>query len=136
MAEAVVTDLRELIVALDHLADTITRQTDIAWEQTRSVVMVVGTELKQRNERAKARAQQLREAGGVWLVSLKDQFMDRAAVAKENARSLRRHVRARRLEKRRQRQAAKQERLQRKLEKMMVQAEGRQERNSARSLHT
>ncbi|KIP08202.1 hypothetical protein PHLGIDRAFT_35066 [Phlebiopsis gigantea 11061_1 CR5-6] len=136
IAQAVVTDLHELIAALDQLADTITRQTNVAWEQARSVMTVVGAGMKQHNERARVRAHQLREVGGVWFASLKGQFMDRATVAKENARSLRHHVRARHIEKRRQRQAARQEKLQRKLEKMMMRVEGRQERRTDHSLRT
>lgn len=114
MVQAVMTDIQELIVALDQLAHTITRQTAAVWEQSKGVLSVTRNELKHRNDRAKTRAQQIRKAGGMWISSLKDQFKGRAETAQENARALRRRISARRAELRRLRQAKKLERRERR----------------------
>ena len=110
MLHAFVTDTRELVAALDALADAISRQTAGAWGQSKSALALVRDEWRSRHDRAKTRAREIRQAGGVWVWMIKDQFRCRAETARENARALRRHINTRRAERRRLRQVKREKR--------------------------
>lgn len=120
---AAVTDIQDLISAVDQLAHAITRHTSLTWTQSKDAVSVLCVSLKARNERAKVRARQIREAGGAWISTLRQHVRERAEVARENARSLKRRMsdsdirtsfRARRTERHRLRHLRRLERQERK----------------------
>ncbi|KAJ7066939.1 hypothetical protein C8F01DRAFT_1119686 [Mycena amicta] len=82
-------DLRELVFAFDELLQAIGRQTTILIEDTKSQTRMLRQRLLQRNERAKKRARELRDAGERLASIAKDRIRMRAKVAKARAHKLR-----------------------------------------------
>ena len=129
IAQAIATDIQELIAAVDQLAQAISRNAAMALDQSMTAVAVLRVELKQRNERAKERARQIREAGEVWYSTLKEHFKTRSQAAKENAHRIKHHVgdhrksrATRKAERRRVRQVKRMERLEKRAERKMANA--------------
>jgi hypothetical protein len=119
IVQAVAADIDELLRAVDQLAAAITRHTAVAWGQSQKALASLRSELEYRNERARARARELREVGQHWVSSLKDHIKARTKMARENARSVKRRVEdpALRLARKAERQQRKQRRQFEKLQK-------------------
>nr|GAT60778.1 predicted protein [Mycena chlorophos] len=81
-------DLRELMLAFDELLQAIGRQTVMLIEDTQSQARVLRERLLQRNERAKQRARDLRNAGERLASAASDRIRGRAKVAKARAQEL------------------------------------------------
>ncbi|KAF7327746.1 hypothetical protein MKEN_00354200 [Mycena kentingensis (nom. inval.)] len=82
-------DLRELMFAFDGLLQAIGRQTTIILEDTKSQVKVLRERLVQRNERAKRRARELKDAGQRIALEAGYRIRTRADVARTRAHMLR-----------------------------------------------
>ncbi|KAF7312288.1 hypothetical protein MIND_00241800 [Mycena indigotica] len=82
-------DLRELMFAFDELLQAISHQTAFLIQDTKSQVRVLRNRLIRRNERAKQRARELREAGERWAFVARTNFQKRAKVASTRAHYLR-----------------------------------------------
>lgn len=129
LAQAVTTDIQELIAAVDQLAHAISRHAAFVLEQSKTAVSVIAVELKQRNQRAKERARQIRETGEMWISVLREHLKARSQAAKENAHRFkhrmsdgRRSRAARRAERRRLRELGRAERLERRTERNVKRA--------------
>ncbi|KAJ3557383.1 hypothetical protein NM688_g1503 [Phlebia brevispora] len=81
-------NLQDLMDACDHLMQVIARQTAMIWEQSRGTVNVLRGGLRERNEHARMRARQVREAGVQWLTSVHDIIKEHAEVANRNAKTI------------------------------------------------
>ena len=107
---ALMQDVEEIVEELEELGAAIGRQTESAFEKTKSMVGVVRQNIKARHERARSRAKEIRAAGERWFSSVSEvgaKVRERVSLAKENARALRETVvlkHARREEARRARQ--------------------------------
>ncbi|KAH9903041.1 hypothetical protein C8Q73DRAFT_721421 [Cubamyces lactineus] len=116
-------DVEEIVEALEELGAAIGRQTESAFEQTKSMVGVVRQNIKARHERARSRAKEIRAAGERWFSSVSEvgaKVRERVSLAKENARALRETVvskHARREEARRVRQERRDVRRERRSER-------------------
>ncbi|KAI0719298.1 hypothetical protein C8T65DRAFT_636226 [Cerioporus squamosus] len=121
-------DIQEILDALDELSRSISRQTEVVWEQSKATVQVVRENIRARHERAKTRAKELREAGKRLLSSVSEQMRGRVAMARENAQALRENARVRREESFRVRQEWREARRERRVERRAV----RQERRARR----
>ncbi|EKM58377.1 uncharacterized protein PHACADRAFT_252649 [Phanerochaete carnosa HHB-10118-sp] len=124
LVQAVTTDIRELIAAIDQLAHAISRHAAFVLGQSKTAISVVAVELKQRNQRAKDRARQIRETGEMWISTLREHLKARSQAAKENAHRLKHRMSdnrksraARRAERRHLRQLKRAEKLERKMER-------------------
>ncbi|GJE88748.1 hypothetical protein PsYK624_048310 [Phanerochaete sordida] len=125
LAQAIATDVQELIVAVDQLAQAISRSAALALEQSRAAVAVLAGELRQRNERAKERAREIRGVGEAWVANMKEHLRARAQTARENAQRIKHRMSdgrkarsTRRAERRRLRQVMRAEKLERRAERM------------------
>lgn len=85
---AAAADIQELLDAIDALAQTISRQTSVLWDQSRDAVSVLKSTFEQRHEIAKNKARYMRAVGEQWFSSLKEHIRGRAEIARENARAL------------------------------------------------
>lgn len=124
LAQAVATDVHELLAAVDELAQALSRTAALALAHSRSALAIVAGELQQRNRRAQERARQIRAAGEGWVAGLKEHLRARSHAARENAQRLkhrlgdtRRARAARRAERRSARQLRRAERLERRAQR-------------------
>ncbi|OJT11447.1 hypothetical protein TRAPUB_11999 [Trametes pubescens] len=116
-------DVQEVVDALEELSQAIGRQTEEALEQTQVMVEEVRQTIRNRHERARERAKEIRAAGERWFSSVSEvsaRVRDRVSLAKENARGLREAVVTRHNRREEARWVRKERR------------EGRQERRDAR----
>ncbi|KAI0367780.1 hypothetical protein BV20DRAFT_949452 [Pilatotrama ljubarskyi] len=126
------TEMQEVVEALEELGQAIGKQTEEALTQTHAMVEVVRQNIRERHERARSRAKEIRAAGGRWLSSVSEvsaRVRDKVSMAKENARILRETVvakHAHREEARRARQERREVRKERRRER-------RSERRSRRA---
>ncbi|KAI0359845.1 hypothetical protein OH77DRAFT_1509141 [Trametes cingulata] len=117
------TDVQEVVEALEELSQAIGKQTEEALTQTQAMVEVVRQNIRERHERARSRAKEIRAAGERWFSSVSEvgaRVRDRVSMAKENARVLRETVvakHARREEARRVRQERREVRKERRRER-------------------
>lgn len=83
-------DMQEVLDALQVLYDAIARQTAVALEQSFSSLKTwkeqVQEEMKYRHERAKVRAQELKEMGQQYFSSVREHIKARTVLAKEHAK--------------------------------------------------
>ena len=137
-------DVQDLVDALDRLMQVIAQQTAAVLGQSHKAVAHLRGGLRERNERAKARARQIRETGVQWLAAVGEHVKGHAAAAKVNARAIRERLtgldveeagegmRARRQEKKQKRKEMKEQRKEKKQtaveEKRRVSVEKRLER--------
>lgn len=82
-------DMQELLDALDHLAEAISRQTATLWEQSIGTVSTLREEITTHNTRAREKAKQLKKMGERFLGSVGETFRARSGLAKERAHALR-----------------------------------------------
>ncbi|CAL1716716.1 unnamed protein product [Somion occarium] len=89
VTKAVRKDVQELLDALDHLADVISRQTSVLWEQSRGTIALLRDEFQYRNGHAKERSKQLKEMGERLLCTVGETIKTRSDIAKERALAIR-----------------------------------------------
>lgn len=85
LIDAVEHDLKDLILALDELAQAIKRSTRAVTEQSKSAAQVIREQFEYRNARAKGKAREIREKGMQMISDAGSSFWGRTNKAKERA---------------------------------------------------
>ena len=91
-------NMQEVLDALQALYDAIARQTTLALQQSitniQTIKKQVQKEMKSRNERAKAKAKQLKEFGRQYFSTVRDRIRIRTDLAKEHAKLIKERLKS------------------------------------------
>jgi hypothetical protein len=81
-------DMKEIMDAIDKLMQVIGRQTSIIMAQSKGTAQTLRDRFQYRHTRAQIRARQLKKMGDHWVAVAAENFLSRASVAREKARTL------------------------------------------------
>ncbi|EED84291.1 predicted protein [Postia placenta Mad-698-R] len=92
VASVVVRDIQEILDALDELSYAILRQTALVWESSKDAALALQAMVQHEHKRMLTKAAELTEFGGRLLSSVQERVRGRVAIAKSNAKAVRKSV--------------------------------------------
>ncbi|OSX57752.1 hypothetical protein POSPLADRAFT_1067785 [Postia placenta MAD-698-R-SB12] len=92
VASVVMRDIQEILDALDELSYAILRQTALVWESSKDAALALQAMVQHEHKRMLTKAAELTEFGGRLLSSVQERVRGRVAIAKSNAKAVRKSV--------------------------------------------